>query len=125
MPNQENENNQNHESGADDTSVAEIADTPTTPQPVRPDLTEDEASRRVLDLRHQIEYHNYRYYVLDDPQVTDAEYDALFRELRALEEQYPELQSPDSPTQRVSIGGMISEFPKVRHEAPMLSLSNV
>lgn len=85
----------------------------------------EEAERRVAELRHQIEYHNYRYYVLDDPQVTDAEYDGLFRELRGLEEQFPVLVSPDSPTQRVSIGGAISEFPKVRHEVPMLSLSNV
>lgn len=106
-------------------SVEDIAETPTTPQPVRPGLSEDEASRRVLDLRHQLEYHNYRYYVQDDPEVTDAEYDALYRELKALEEQFPELISADSPTQRVSIGNAVSEFPKVVHEVPMLSLSNV
>ncbi len=111
--------------GVDDTSVNEIANTPTTPQPVRSDLTEDEASRRVLDLRHQIEYHNYRYYVQDDPEVTDAEFDALYRELKALEEKFPELITPDSPTQRVSIGNAVTEFPKVVHEVPMLSLSNV
>ncbi len=110
----------------EETNVEDIAATPTTPQPVRSDLTEDEASRRVLDLRHQLEYHNYRYYVQDDPEVTDAEYDALYRELKALEEQFPELVTPDSPTQRVSIGNAtVSEFPKVVHEVPMLSLSNV
>jgi DNA ligase (NAD+) len=113
-------------SEAQESSVEDIAETPTTPQPVRSDLTEDEASRRVLDLRHQLEYHNYRYYVQDDPEVTDAEYDALYRELKALEEQFPELITPDSPTQRVSIGNAtVSEFPKVVHEVPMLSLSNV
>ncbi|MDB5079113.1 MAG: ligase [Chloroflexi bacterium] len=108
-----------------ESGVEDIAVTSTTPQPVRPGLTEDEASRRVLDLRHQLEYHNYRYYVQDDPEVTDAEYDALYRELKTLESLYPELITPDSPTQRVSIGNAVSEFPKVVHEVPMLSLSNV
>lgn len=107
------------------TDVSQIAATSTRPDSVESYKTQEEAERRVLDLTHQIEYHNYRYYILDDPQVTDAEYDALFRELRALEERFPELISPDSPTQRVSTGGVVSEFPKVRHEAPMLSLSNV
>ncbi len=107
------------------TNVSQIAATSTRPDAVGNYKNQVEAERRVLDLRHQIEYHNYRYYVLDDPQVTDAEYDALYRELRALEERFPELISPDSPTQRVSIGGAVSEFPKVRHEVPMLSLSNV
>ncbi len=95
-------------------------------QPVALDImTQAEAERRVSELIHQIEYHNYRYYVLDDPQVTDAEYDALYQELKAIEGKFPELVSPDSPTQRVSIGEIVSEFPKVRHEVPMLSLSNV
>ena len=106
-------------------SVDEIAETPTNPQPIPADLTEDQANQRVLDLRHQLEYHNYRYYILDDPQVTDAEYDALFRELKALETNFPELITPDSPTQRVSVGGVVSEFPKVVHEVPMLNFSNV
>src|SRR6201989_3720916 len=95
------------------TSVSEIATTPTKPVAADESLNAEEAARRVLDLRHQIEYHNYRYYILDDPQVTDAEYDALYRELRRLEEKFPELITPDSPTQRVSVGGAISEFPKV------------
>ncbi len=108
-----------------ETGVEQVAATPTVAVSDPAGLSPDEAERRVLDLRHQIEYHNYRYYVLDDPQVTDAEFDALFRELRELEERFPELVSPDSPTQRVSVGGAVSEFPKVRHEVPMLSLSNV
>ena len=54
--------------------------------------------RRVEELREQINYHNYRYYALDAPEVSDAEYDALFRELRAIETEHPELASPDSPT---------------------------
>jgi len=79
--------------------------------------------QRVEELRSQINYHNYRYHVLDDPEVSDGEYDALMRELRALEEEHPELQSPDSPTQRV--GGAPSEkFAVVEHAIPMLSLSN-
>src|SRR5689334_10711707 len=85
-------------------SVAEIAETPTNPQPIPNNTTEDQANQRILDLRHQLEYHNYRYYILDDPEVTDAEYDALFRELKALETQFPELITPESPTQRVSVG---------------------
>ena len=72
-------------------------------------MVEDLATtqQRVEELRQQINYHNYRYHVADDPEITDGEYDALMRELRALEEEHPELQSPDSPTQRV--GGAPSE----------------
>jgi DNA ligase (NAD+) len=82
-----------------------------------------DAKRRVEELRDLINYHNYRYHVLDDPEVADAEYDQLMRELRALEDEFPELIVPDSPTQRV--GGAPSElFAPVRHRAPMLSLDN-
>src|SRR5918992_2215660 len=82
-----------------------------------------EAKRRVEELRDLINYHNYRYHVLDDPEVADAEYDELMRELRAFEEEFPELIVPDSPTQRV--GGAPSElFAPVRHRATMLSLDN-
>src|SRR5262245_39130994 len=78
---------------------------------------------RIAELREQLRFHNYRYHVLDDPIVSDAEYDALMRELRALEAEYPDLITPDSPTQRV--GGAASEkFAKVRHPLPMLSLGN-
>jgi len=81
------------------------------------------AQQRVEELRSQLNYHNYRYHVLDSPEITDGEYDVLMRELRALEEEHPELQSPDSPTQRV--GGAVSEqFGAVEHVIPMLSLAN-
>jgi DNA ligase (NAD+) len=82
-----------------------------------------EAKRRVEELRDLINYHNWRYHVLDDPEIADAEYDELMRELRALEDEFPELITPDSPTQRV--GGAPSElFAPVRHRNPMLSLDN-
>ena len=74
-------------------------------------------------LREKIRHHEYRYYVLDDPQITDAEFDKLMNELKKLEAEHPELITPDSPTQRV--GGKPREgFVKVRHSSPMLSLDN-
>jgi DNA ligase (NAD+) len=82
-----------------------------------------EARARVDELRSQIDYHNYRYYVLDDPEIADAEYDRLMEELRALEAEYPELASPDSPTQRVG-AAPLAEFPTVQHRLPLLSLAN-
>ena len=81
------------------------------------------AAARAAELRAQIAQHDYRYYVLDDPLVTDAEYDRLMQELRALEALHPELISPDSPTQRVS-GTPSQEFGEVVHQVPMLSLDN-
>ncbi len=79
--------------------------------------------RRSEDLRNQIEHHEYLYYVLDRPEISDAEYDGLMRELRDVEEAHPELRTPDSPTQRV--GGQPREgFVKVPHSSPMLSLDN-
>jgi DNA ligase (NAD+) len=85
-------------------------------------MTTDPAQRAEL-LRAELRTHNYRYYVLDDPLVSDAEYDALMRELRQLERDHPELVTPDSPTRRV--GDAPSEkFAKVRHPVPMLSLGN-
>ncbi|HEV3475172.1 MAG TPA: NAD-dependent DNA ligase LigA [Actinomycetota bacterium] len=82
-----------------------------------------EAKRRVEELREQISHHDYRYYVLDEPEVSDAEYDELMRELRTLEEEFPELITPDSPTQRVS-GQPAELFAPAPHRAPMLSLDN-
>ena len=80
-------------------------------------------AKRARELREQIESHNYRYYVLDDPEISDAQFDALMRELRQIEEEYPELADQDSPTQRV--GGQASrEFREVVHAVPMLSLDN-
>ena len=79
--------------------------------------------KRLRELRDQINYHNYRYHVLDDPVISDAEYDRLMAELQALEAKHPDRVTPDSPTQRV--GGLVSEkFAKVRHPAPILSLQN-
>jgi DNA ligase (NAD+) len=78
---------------------------------------------RVEDLREQVRYHNRRYHVDDAPEISDAEYDALYRELEALEDEYPELITPDSPTQRVG-GEPIKGFEEVRHSVPMLSLAN-
>jgi len=78
---------------------------------------------RAEALRREIERHNYLYYVLDRPEITDAEYDRLFKELQDLEAAHPELAAPDSPTQRVG-APPLPEFAEVRHRTPMLSLSN-
>ena len=79
--------------------------------------------QRIRELREQINYHNYRYYVLNAPVVSDAEYDRLFRELQSLEAAHPELITPDSPTQRVG-EEPVEKFEKVRHPAPILSLAS-
>ena len=79
--------------------------------------------QRVEELRSAIDDHNYRYYVLDDPRVPDAEYDRLFRELQGLETDYPELASDTSPTRRVGSAAETS-FEEVVHRLPMLSLDN-
>jgi DNA ligase (NAD+) len=81
------------------------------------------AAERAAELRRTLEYHNHRYYVLDDPEVGDDEYDALLGELRTIEEANPELRTPDSPTQRVG-GKPLDKFEQVRHLEPMLSLAN-
>ncbi|HZS02141.1 MAG TPA: NAD-dependent DNA ligase LigA [Chloroflexota bacterium] len=81
------------------------------------------ARERVEELRRQIDYHNYRYYVLDEPEISDAEYDRLMQELRRLEAEHPELASPDSPTQRVG-AGPLEAFGVVEHRLPLLSLAN-
>src|SRR6266702_1085555 len=78
---------------------------------------------RVEELREQIRRHEHAYYVLDEPAVSDAEYDAIFKELRRIEEERPDLLTADSPTQRVS-GEASDQFAKVRHRSPMLSLQN-
>ncbi len=78
---------------------------------------------RIEELREQIRYHNRRYYVEDAPEISDAEYDALYNELESLEAEHPELVTPDSPTQRVG-GEPLEGFEEVRHAVPMLSLGN-
>ncbi len=80
-----------------------------------------DAVARAQALREQLEYHNHRYYVLDAPEVPDAEYDRLFRELQALETQYPDLLTADSPTQRVG-GKVLDALTPVPHKLPMLSI---
>ena len=84
---------------------------------------EAELQQRLAHLRREIEQHNYRYYILDEPQVPDAEYDRLMQELRALEAAHPEWVTADSPTQRVGTTPA-DEFAEVRHRVPMLSLDN-
>lgn len=81
------------------------------------------AAERILRLREQIDRANHAYYILDAPEIPDAEYDALFRELQALETEHPELRSPDSPTQRVG-APLSSALAKVTHRRPMISLAN-
>lgn len=82
-----------------------------------------EAGKRAEELRLRLEYHNKRYYQLDAPEISDAEYDALFRELAALEERFPDLVNPESPTQRVG-STPVARFRTVVHRLPMLSLEN-
>ncbi len=83
----------------------------------------DHVKREIADLRRQIEKHNFQYYVLDDPQLSDAEYDRLFQRLVKLEREYPEFASPESPTQKVG-APPLERFKTVRHTLPMLSLNN-
>ncbi len=77
----------------------------------------EEDIKEIEKLRKEIQYHNRRYYVLDDPEISDARYDRLFRRLKDLETQYPELVSPDSPTQRVGAKAM-EAFSQVKHRFP-------
>ncbi len=86
-------------------------------------MAASDIAQRAQFLRDQLNYHNYRYYVLDSPEIPDAEYDRLFRELLEIEAAHPELLTADSPTQR--IGGLpLSGFSQVTHRQPMLSLNN-
>ncbi|NPV69436.1 MAG: NAD-dependent DNA ligase LigA [Firmicutes bacterium] len=86
-------------------------------------MSREEAAERADELRDQIRHHDYLYYVLDRPEIPDCEYDRLYRELLEIEELFPELRTPDSPTQRVG-GEPLPAFNQVRHRFPMLSLSN-
>jgi DNA ligase (NAD+) len=80
-------------------------------------------AERIDDLRSRIRHHEERYYVLNDPEISDAEFDALMKELEALEAEYPDLVTPDSPSRRVG-GRPVEGFATVEHSAPMLSLEN-
>ncbi len=86
-------------------------------------MTATDPVARAAELREQIERANQAYYEQDAPQITDAEWDALFHELVRLEDEHPELRTPDSPTQRVG-GAPSAQLTKVRHSAPMMSLNN-
>jgi DNA ligase (NAD+) len=86
-------------------------------------MSNQEIDLKIKKLRDDLSYHNYRYYILDDPEISDAEYDRLMRELQSLEQQYPELITPDSPTQRVG-ATPLEAFETVTHTLPMLSLDN-
>ncbi|MFQ5823161.1 MAG: NAD-dependent DNA ligase LigA, partial [bacterium] len=86
-------------------------------------INKEEAAKKIEELREQLNYHNYRYYVLDDPEISDAEYDRLLRELQDLEKEFPELVTVDSPTQRVG-APPLEAFQTVSHTIPMLSLDN-
>jgi DNA ligase (NAD+) len=83
----------------------------------------NDAAARAAELRRRIDDANYRYHVLDEPDIADIEYDKLMRELQEIEAAHPELATPDSPTQRVGSAPQGS-FAEVRHEIPMLSLAN-
>jgi DNA ligase (NAD+) len=87
-------------------------------------MSSNEVSSKLADLRERIRHHEYRYYVLDEPEISDAAFDALMRELKALEAEHPELVTVDSPTQRVG-GKAEGSFAKAAHSRPMLSLDNV
>ena len=87
-------------------------------------MTNSEAKKRIVKLRQVINYHNYRYHVLDNPEISDAAFDSLKNELYQIEKQYPDLITPDSPSQRVS-GQALDKFAKVRHKTRMLSLEDV
>ena len=87
-------------------------------------MNKQDAEKRLAELTAEIEQHNYNYYVMDNPTIEDFEYDALMRELRAIEAEYPELLSPNSPSQRVG-GTALTTFEKVTHAVQMGSLQDV
>ena len=87
------------------------------------ELAQEQAAKLASELVKRIAHHDYLYYVLDAPTISDSEYDGLYRQLVALETQYPQLITPESPTQRVG-GTALSEFDTVKHRQAMLSLNN-
>src|SRR5215813_4530006 len=107
--------NQNHQIQGEAAVAQEIRSEP---------MAQEVPAERAQELRRQIREADYAYYALDNPTLSDAQYDDLMRELKAIEEAHPELITPDSPTQHVS-GEAASGFKKVRHHTPMLSLANV
>src|SRR6188508_799442 len=86
-------------------------------------MNKGEAKKKIDKICEKINEHNYHYYVLDDPIISDVEFDQLFQELKSLEKNYPDLISSDSPTQRVG-AAPLNAFAEVHHDVPMLSLEN-
>ena len=86
-------------------------------------MTDPSIIKRVEELRQALHRHNYRYYVLDDPEISDAEYDRMMQELEKLEKDFPDLMRPDSPTLRVG-APPLDKFDSIEHFIPMLSLEN-
>jgi len=86
-------------------------------------MDDQDLSQKLVELRQQINLHNYRYHVLDSPLISDDEFDQLMVQLRQIEAEYPEWITPDSPTQRAG-AALIEKFTKVKHPAPVLSLAN-
>ena len=86
-------------------------------------MRQTQASRRIAELREQLARHDYAYYVLAAPVISDRDYDRLFEELKAIEAEFPDLVTPDSPTQRVG-GQPLEGFSQVAHAVPMLSIDN-
>src|SRR5882757_1689 len=92
----------------------QLADTEQTPLAHAGESAEEQLAAHIAELRHQIEEANYEYFVQDNPSLTDAEYDTLLRELQRIEREHPELQSADSPTQRVG-SAPVQDVPQHRH----------
>src|SRR3989344_2734961 len=86
-------------------------------------MDKKKAALSIEKLTEKINYHNWRYYVKDDPEISDQEFDDLLKKLEKLEKEFPDLSLPDSPTQRVG-GIVLDEFKKYEHHIPMLSLTN-
>jgi DNA ligase (NAD+) len=86
-------------------------------------MTENKEQHRLQELQSQLRFHNYRYYILNEPLISDHEYDQMYRELQELEEKYPDLRTPDSPTQRAGTEPS-DAFDRIQHPAPILSLDN-
>src|ERR1700730_4633660 len=106
----------------DENDLTQDGDSPALEQAGQSEAEQLEA--HVATLRHRIEEANYLYYVKDNPTLTDAEYDQLMIELQRIEQEHPELQTPDSPTQRVGATGPVKDVAQRRHPVPMLSLAN-
>lgn len=86
-------------------------------------MDKEEIKARIDNLREKLHYHNYKYYVLAEPEISDFEYDQLLNELTDLEKNHPEFADPNSPTQRIG-NDITKDFQQVKHKYPMMSLSN-